>query len=186
MKNRELYEQMEKSRIIVCSGPIHTEMADQIMELLFIYAAKDSKKPINLYINSPGGEVDAGFEIIDTMDLIEPPVYTVATGLCASMGAVILSAGAERAALPHARIMIHQVSSGFQGKASEIEASARETLRRNKTAMSFLAEKCGKTYEQITEDAKVDFWLTASEAVDYGIIDKIVESKKILKKGTKV
>jgi ATP-dependent Clp protease protease subunit len=185
MKNRELYEQMEKSRIIVCSGPIATEMADQIMELLFIYAAKDSKKPINLYINSPGGSVDAGFEIIDTMQLIEPPVYTVATGICASMGAMILSAGDSRAALPHARIMIHQVSSGYEGKAADIETSAKETLRLNKSALTFLAENCGKTYEELKKDLISDHWMTAQEAVEYGIIDKIIESKKNKKGGKK-
>ena len=183
MKNRDLYEQMEKSRIIVCSGPIATEMADQIMELLFIYTAKDSKKPINLYINSPGGSVDAGFEIIDTMQMIAPPVYTVATGICASMGALILSAGDERAALPHARIMIHQVSSGYEGKAADIEASAKETLRLNESALTFLAENCGKTYKELKKDLVSDYWMTPEEAVKYGIIDKIVENDK--KKGRK-
>ena len=174
LSNSSMSNELEESRIVSLIGPVETNMADAIMKQLMIFNKKNKNKPINLYINSPGGEVDSGFEIIDTMKMIEAPVYTVATGLCASMASLILSAGDKRAAFPHSRIMIHQVSAGYQGKAAEIESSANETLRRNKESLGFLAANCGKTYEELKKDCVADMWLTPEKALQYGVIDFIM------------
>lgn len=171
-KFSEVEKKMLENRVITISTEIEPQMADAVMKQL-LYMNDEGLKPIKLYINSPGGDVRAGLEIIDTMFSIRPEVYTINTGLCASMGAVILSCGAKRMALPHSSVMIHQVSSGTQGKIFDMKAAFEESQRINNTTMGLLAENCGKTLEELISDTPVDKWLTAQQALEYGIIDEI-------------
>jgi ATP-dependent Clp protease protease subunit len=147
--------------------------------LLFLESA-DVDKDIMLYINSPGGSVSAGLGIYDTMQLVNPDVATTCTGMAASMGAVLLTAGAagKRSALPHSRVMIHQPLGGVQGQATEIEIAAREIAKTKKELYDILALHSGAPYEKIEKDAERDFWLTAAEAKEYGLIDNILAKRK--------
>jgi ATP-dependent Clp protease protease subunit len=140
----------------------------------------DVDKDIMLYINSPGGSVSAGLGIYDTMQLVNPDVATTCTGMAASMGAVLLTAGAagKRSALPHSRVMIHQPLGGVQGQATEIEIAAREIAKTKKELYDILALHSGAPYEKIEKDAERDFWLTAAEAKEYGLIDNILAKRK--------
>ena len=148
-------------------------------QLLFLQS-QDAKKTINMYINSPGGSVTAGLAIYDTMQFISCPVATYCIGQAASMGAVLLTAGAKgkRFALPNARIMIHQPWGGAEGKASDIEITAREILRLKERLNRILATHSGKSYEDVVRDTDRDYFMSADEAAAYGLIDKVVESKK--------
>ena len=173
-------EELFDKRIIVISSQIESGMAANVMSQM-LAMDNDSHKPIKLYINSPGGEVSAGFQIIDTMNSIKSPVHTINTASCASMGAVILSSGTKRMSLPHARVMIHQVSAGTEGNIQNMRASLAETERVNQTTMSFLAENCGKTTDELIEMTHVDKWMDAKEAIEFGITDEIVgkESRSV-------
>jgi len=147
-------------------------------QMLFLESA-DSNKDIQIYMNSPGGSVYAGLGIYDTMQYINCDVATICVGLAASMGAVLLCAGAagKRSALPHARIMIHQPLGGAQGQASDIEITAREIQKLKKELYTIIASHTGKTYEDVWRDSDRDFWMIAAEAKDYGMIDEVLERK---------
>ncbi len=174
---------MLENRVVTICTEIEPIMADLVMKQL-LYLAEESAKPIQLYINSPGGQVRAGLQIIDTMNAIRCEVHTYNTGLCASMGAVILSSGAKRMMYPHASIMIHQVSSGTQGKVFDMKAAFEETVRINNETMAMLAENCGKTLEELIADTPVDKYLTPQQALEYGIIDEVIGNahRKVAKK----
>ena len=148
-------------------------------QLLFLESA-DPKKDIIMYINSPGGSVYAGLGIYDTMQYVNPDVATICTGLAASMGAVLLAAGAnkKRSGLPHSRIMIHQPSSGMQGQSSDMEIALKQTLEVKKDLYNILAKHCGQTFDKIEKDSDRDFWMRSAEAKDYGLIDEVLEKKK--------
>lgn len=166
----ELYD----NRIIKISEEINNAMSYEVTNRL-LAMDNNGHKPIKLYINSPGGSVNAGWEIIDTMQAIKSPVHTINTAMCASMAAVILSFGKKRYSLPHARVMIHEVSSGMQGKFRDMKAEFEETEKINKITLTALAKNCGKTYDEIMNDAVRDLWLNAEESQKYGIIDEVIK-----------
>lgn len=173
--NDSVYERLLRERIIVLGSEVEDSMANQICSQLVLLAAEDSERDISVYINSPGGSVPAGMAIYDTMQLIKPDVVTVAMGFAASMGQVLLAAGAhgKRYALPHARIMMHQPSAGLGGTASDIAISA-EVFRRSKQEIAELtAYHTGQTVERILADSDRDKWFAADEARDYGFVDHI-------------
>lgn len=176
----DVEKKLFENRTVVISTEIEPRMSNEIMQYLQALD-DDAHKPIQLLINSPGGHVDAGWQIIDTMLSITSPVITINTGTSASMAAVILSFGAHRMSLPHARVMLHEVSAGTSGKVREMEAHLQETIRVNRTAMEALAKNCGKTYEQLMDDVIRDKWMDAKGALEYGVIDEItgVSERKI-------
>lgn len=160
------------NRIIRIPSEIEPGIADEVMAKL-LAMDDEGRKPIMLYINSPGGEVVSGLQIIDTMYAVKSDVITINTGMCASMGAAILSAGNKRMALPHSRVMIHQVSAGMKGKVFDMRAEFEEADRINRVTMGILAENCGKTYDELIAMTPVDKWMDAEAALDFGIIDEI-------------
>jgi ATP-dependent Clp protease protease subunit len=169
-------ERLLRERIIILGSEVRDTNANEITAQLLLLAAEDPEKDITLYINSPGGSVTAGMAIYDTMMLIEPDVATTAMGLAASMGQFLLTAGApgKRAALPHARILMHQPSAGVGGTSSDIAIQA-EMLNRSKLEMAeLIAQHTGQTVERITADSDRDRWFTAQEALEYGFIDKVI------------
>ena len=169
-------ERLLRERIIILGSEVRDTNANEITAQLLLLAAEDPEKDITLYINSPGGSVTAGMAIYDTMMLIEPDVATTAMGLAASMGQFLLTTGApgKRAALPHARILMHQPSAGVGGTSSDIAIQA-EMLNRSKLEMAeLIAQHTGQTVERITTDSDRDRWFTAQEALEYGFIDKVV------------
>lgn len=172
----DIYSRLLKDRIIFMGSEVNDDVANLIIAQLLFLESEDPKKDITLYINSPGGSISAGMAIIDTMNYIKPDVSTVAVGMVASMGAVLTAAGAKgkRAALPNARVMIHQPSHGYQGTAADIEISARETLRARKHLEEFLAQQTGQTAKKIAEDTNRDFFMSATEAKKYGLIDAVI------------
>jgi ATP-dependent Clp protease protease subunit len=159
---------------------IDDQIANLITAQLLFLESSDPKKDIIMYINSPGGSVYAGLGIYDTMQYVNPDVATICTGLAASMGAVLLTAGSakKRSALPHSRVMIHQPMSGMQGQASDMEISLKQTLEVKKDLYSILAKHSGSKYEKIEKDADRDYWMRAQEAREYGLIDEVLERKK--------
>jgi ATP-dependent Clp protease protease subunit len=167
-------------RIIFLGAPIYDDAANIIQAQLLFLESVDAEKDIQLYINSPGGSVSAGLGIYDTMQLITPDVATICTGMAASMGAVLLTAGAagKRSALPHSRVMIHQPLGGAQGQASDIEITAREIAKTKRELYDILALHSGASYEKIERDADRDYWLTAAEAKEYGLIDNVLDKRK--------
>ena len=172
----DIYSRLLKDRIVFVSGEIEDEMANAIVAQLLFLQAEDSKKEISMYINSPGGSVTAGLAILDTMRMVKCPVATYCVGQAASMGAILLSAGekGKRYALPNARIMIHQPWGGAQGKASDIEITAKEILRLKEILNGILADASGKTLEEVTKDTDRDHFMSATEAKDWGLIDKVL------------
>jgi len=176
----DIYSRLLKDRIIMLSGEIEDHMASLIVSQLLFLEAEDPEKDIYLYINSPGGVVTAGMSIYDTMNYIRPDVVTICMGQAASMGAFLLSSGekGKRFALPHARIMIHQPLGGAQGQATDIEIHAKEILRMKKELNQILAKNTGQTLKKITNDTERDNFMSASEAVEYGLIDKVLEKKE--------
>jgi len=176
----DIYSRLLKDRIIMLSGEIEDHMASLIVSQLLFLEAEDPEKDIYLYINSPGGVVTAGMSIYDTMNYIRPDVVTICMGQAASMGSFLLSSGekGKRFALPHARIMIHQPLGGAQGQATDIEIHTREILRMKKELNSILAKNTGQTVKKITNDTERDNFMSAKEAVDYGLIDKVLEKKQ--------
>ena len=172
----DIYSRLLKDRIVFVSGEIGDEMANAIVAQLLFLQAEDSKKEISMYINSPGGSVTAGLAILDTMRTVKCPVATYCVGQAASMGAILLSAGekGKRHALPNARIMIHQPWGGAQGKASDIEITAKEILRLKEILNGILAEASGKTVEEVTKDTDRDHFMSAEEAKMWGIVDKVL------------
>ena len=172
----DIYSRLLKDRIVFVSGEIGDEMANAIVAQLLFLQAEDSKKEISMYINSPGGSVTAGLAILDTMRMVKSPVATYCVGQAASMGAILLSAGekGKRHALPNARIMIHQPWGGAQGKASDIEITAKEILRLKEILNGILADASGKTLEEVTKDTDRDHFMSAEEAKKWGIVDKVL------------
>lgn len=176
-RSYDIYSRLLKERIIFLSGEIHNEMADLIVAQLLFLEAEDPDKDIQIYINSPGGSVSAGFAIYDTMQYIKPEVSTICVGLAASMGAFLLAAGAKgkRYALPNADIMIHQPLGGTQGQAEDIRIQAEKILEIRKRINKILSEKTGQDIDIINRDTDRDYYLNAEEAVKYGLIDKVME-----------
>ncbi len=178
-RSYDIYSRLLKDRIIFLVGEIEEHMANLIIAQLLFLEAEDPDKDIHLYINSPGGVVTAGLAIHDTMQFIKPDVSTMCVGQAASAGAFLLAAGAKgkRYCLPNARVMIHQVLGGFRGQGSDIEIHARETLRTGKRLNELMAEYTGKTLQRIKKDTDRDYFMTADEAKEYGIIDKVLEQR---------
>ncbi len=175
----DVFSRLMMDRIIFLGAPIYDDAANIIQAQLLFLESVDADKDIQLYINSPGGSVSAGLGIYDTMQLISCDVATICTGMAASMGAVLLTAGAagKRSALPHSRVMIHQPLGGVQGQASDIEITAREIAKTKRELYEILALHSGKPIEKIEADADRDYWLTAAEAAEYGLIDKVLSRR---------
>jgi ATP-dependent Clp protease, protease subunit len=173
----DIYSRLLLDRIVFISGEVNDEMANAVCAQLLFLQAQDPKKEISVYINSPGGSVTAGLAIYDTMQFVKCPVATYCIGQAASMGAVLLTAGAKgkRYALPHARIMIHQPWGGAEGKASDIEITAREILRLKDILNGILAQHAGKKMADVVKDTDRDHFMSAEEAKDWGLIDKVIE-----------
>ena len=178
-RSYDIYSRLLKERIIFLGEEVNDVSASVIVAQLLFLEADDPNKDIQLYINSPGGSVTAGLAIYDTMQYIKCDVSTVCIGMAASMGAFLLSGGAKgkRFALPNAEIMIHQPSGGAQGQATEIEIAAEHILRTKKKLNTILSENTGQPYETIVKDTERDNWLTAQEALEYGLIDKVMENR---------
>ena len=172
----DIFSRLLKERIIFITGGIEDHMANLIVAQLLFLESEDPKKDIFLYVNSPGGSVTAGLSIVDTMNHIAPDVATVCTGMAASMGAVLLTAGAKgkRSALPHSRVMIHQPMGGAQGQASDIAIVHDEIQKLKKELYQILADHSGKDYETIWKDSDRDKWMIAAEAKEYGLIDEVL------------
>lgn len=180
-RGMDIYSRLLRERIIFLGTAIDDHVASLTIAQLIFLEAEDSTKDINLYINSPGGSVSAGLAIYDTMKFIKPDVATICVGLAASMGAVLLAGGADgkRSSLPHSKIMIHQPwSGGISGQASDIEIQAKEMMKTRDTLYKILAEHTGKTVAQITKDCDRDYYLTSEEAVEYKLIDKVMDKRK--------
>lgn len=176
----DVFSRLMLDRIIFLGEGINDSVANIIQAQLLFLESVDSSRDISLYINSPGGSVYAGFGIYDTMQLIKPDVATICTGMAASMAAVLLCAGAakKRTALPHSRVMIHQPMGGAQGQASDIEITAREILKIKKELYEIIELHSGQTYKKVESAADRDYWLTALEAKDFGMIDEVINHHK--------
>ena len=177
----DIYSRLLKDRIIMVSGPIEDEMANSIVAQLLFLDAQDSTKDIYMYINSPGGVVTSGMAIYDTMNFIKSDVQTIVIGMAASMASVLVSSGAKgkRFGLPHSTVMIHQPSGGAQGQQTEIQIAAEEILKTRKMINEILAKNSGQTVEKVQEDTERDNYMSAQEAVDYGLLDGIMDSNNL-------
>ena len=178
-RSYDIYSRLLKERIIFLGEEVNDVTAGLVVSQLLFLESEDPDKDINLYINSPGGSVTAGMAIYDTMQYVKCDVSTMCMGMAASMGAFLLSGGTKgkRLALPNAEIMIHQPSGGAQGRATEIEIAAEHILRTKKKLNTILSENTGQPYETIVKDTERDNWLTAQEALEYGLIDKVMENR---------
>ncbi len=176
----DIYSLLLKNRIVFVGTPITDQTANLIVAQLLYLNNEDSDSPIQMYINSPGGQVYAGMAIYDTMQMITNPINTVAVGVTASFGTVLLTAGTpgQRFALPHATVHMHQPLGGAQGQATDIEIQANEILRLRKQLNEILAKHTGQPVEKLRDDTERDYWLTAEDAVEYGLIDKVLEVTK--------
>ena len=176
----DVFSRLMMDRIIFLGAPIDDDVANIIEAQLLFLETNDNERDIQIYINSPGGSVSAGLGIYDTMPLVAPDVATICTGMAASMGAVLLTAGAKgkRSALPHSRVMIHQPLGGVQGQASDIEITAREILKYKSELYDILSHHSGQPIERIAADADRDYWMRADEAKAYGLIDDVLVSRK--------
>ena len=172
----DVFSRLMMDRIIFLGAPIYDDAANIIQAQLLFLESVDADKDVQLYINSPGGSVSAGLGIYDTMQLVSCDVATICTGMAASMGAVLLTAGAagKRSALPHSRVMIHQPLGGVQGQASDIEITAREIAKTKKELYEIISYHSGRSIADIERDADRDYWLSATEAEEYGLIDKVL------------
>lgn len=178
-RSYDIYSRLLKERIIFLGEEVNETTASLVVAQLLFLESEDSTKDISLYINSPGGSVTAGMAIYDTMNYIKCDVSTICIGMAASMGAFLLSGGAKgkRYALPNAEIMIHQPLGGAQGQATEIEIAAQHILKTKKKLNEIIAANCGKSVEEVEKATDRDNWMTAKEALEYGLIDKIVENR---------
>ncbi|WP_243366900.1 ATP-dependent Clp endopeptidase proteolytic subunit ClpP [Fundidesulfovibrio soli] len=178
----DIYSRLLRDRIILLGTPIDDHVANVICAQLLFLESEDPKKEVSLYINSPGGSVTAGMAIYDTMQFISCPVSTLCMGQAASMGALLLAAGAKgmRSALPNARIMIHQPSGGFQGQTTDIDIHAREIIRMRERLNEILAKHTGTDIEKIREDTERDYFMTPEDACKYGLIDKVIVARETL------
>ena len=172
----DIYSRLLRERIIFLVGPVNDQSASVVVAQLLFLESENPDKDIHFYINSPGGSVSAGMSIFDTMQFIKPDVSTMCMGIAASMGAFLLAAGAKgkRLALPNSRVMIHQPSGGAQGQATDIEIQAREILKLRESLNIILAERTGQTLDKIRADSERDFFMSASEAKDYGLVDQVL------------
>ncbi len=176
----DIYSRLLKERIIFLGGPIIDPVANSVIAQLLFLEHEDSKKEIQLYLNTPGGSVTAGMAVYDTMQYVKPPVSTICVGMAASMGAVLLAAGkkGKRFALPNAEIMLHQVMGGAEGQAIEIEITARQIVKIKDKINRILMKHTGQKREKIERDTDRDFYLTADDAKEYGIVDQIISGKR--------
>ena len=175
-RSYDIYSRLLKDRIIMLSGEVNDQVASSIVAQMLFLEAQDPDKDIYFYINSPGGVITSGLSMFDTMNYIKPDIVTICIGQAASMGAFLLASGTKgkRYALPHARIMIHQPSGGAQGQSTDIQIQAQEIQRLKDTLNEILAEKTGKTAKRIEKDTERDNFMSAKEAVEYGLIDKVL------------
>ena len=176
----DIFSRLLKERIIFVNGPVEDGMSMLVCAQLLFLEAENPKKEINMYINSPGGVVTSGMAIYDTMQFIRPPVSTLCMGQAASMGSLLLTAGAtgQRYALPNARIMVHQPSGGFQGQASDIERHAQDIIKMKRRLNEIYVKHTGRDYETIERTLDRDHFMTADEAKDFGLIDKVISSRE--------
>ncbi|HET6724757.1 MAG TPA: ATP-dependent Clp endopeptidase proteolytic subunit ClpP [Gammaproteobacteria bacterium] len=181
----DIYSRLLKERLVFIVGPIEDHMANLIVAQLLFLESENPDKDIQLYINSPGGSVTAGMAIYDTMQFIKPAVSTLCTGMAASMGAVLLTAGAagKRYALPNSRVMIHQPSGGFQGQQSDVEIHAREMLRVRDALNQIISRHSGQPIDQVRTDTERDRFMSGEEAVEYGLIDSILSTRPAVASG---
>jgi ATP-dependent Clp protease, protease subunit len=175
----DIYSRLLRERVIFLVGPVNDQTANVVVAQLLFLESENPDKDISFYINSPGGSVSAGMSIFDTMQFIKPDVSTLCMGIAASMGAFLLAAGAKgkRFALPNSRVMIHQPSGGAQGQATDIEIQAREILKLRESLNKTLAERTGQTLEKISADSERDYFMSADEAKDYGLIDQVISKR---------
>jgi ATP-dependent Clp protease protease subunit len=176
----DIYSRLLRERVIFLVGPVNDGTANLVVAQLLFLESENPDKDISLYINSPGGSVSAGMSIFDTMQFIKPDVSTLCMGMAASMGAFLLAAGAKskRFALPNSKIMIHQPLGGAQGQATDIEIHAREILKTREQLNKILADRSGQPLEKIQNDTERDYYMSASEAATYGLIDKVLEKRQ--------
>jgi ATP-dependent Clp protease protease subunit len=176
-RSYDIYSRLLKDRIIFLGSPINDVVANAVIAQLLFLAAEDPEKDIHIYINSPGGSITAGMAIFDTMQYIKPDVSTICVGMAASMGAFLLAAGAKgkRFALPNSEVMIHQPLGGAEGQASDIEIRAKRIIKMRDKLNTILAERTGQPFDRIEKDSDRDFFMSAQEAMDYGLIDKVIE-----------
>lgn len=179
-RSYDIYSRLLKERIIFIGEQVEDNMANTVIAQLLFLESEDTEKPITMYINSPGGSVTAGLAIYDTMQYIKPDVSTLCMGQASSMGALLLAAGAKgkRLALPNSRIMIHQPLGGAQGQATDIEIQAKEIMKVKKTIHHILVEHTGQSIEKIREDTERDYFMDAAQAMEYGIIDRVIKSRE--------
>jgi ATP-dependent Clp protease protease subunit len=179
-RSYDIYSRLLKDRIVFIGTPIDDHVANLVVAQMLFLQMEDPKRDINLYINSPGGSVTAGLAIYDTMQFVTCDVATYCVGVAASMGAVLLTAGTKgkRYALPNSDIMIHQVSGGAQGTASDVERTVEYMFRLKKRLIKIMAHHTGKSEDRIKEDSDRDYWINAEEAKDYGLVDEVVKSRK--------
>ncbi len=176
----DIYSRLLKDRIVFLGGPVNDGVANIVIAQMLFLASEDQKKPIKLYINSPGGIVTAGMAIYDTMQFVKPPVETVCVGMAASIAAFLLAAGekGKRIALPNSEVLIHQVMGGAEGQASDIEIAAKQILKTKAKINQLLSKMTGQSLSKIEHDSDRDYWLSADEAKEYGIIDEVVKKAK--------
>ncbi|MCA9352137.1 ATP-dependent Clp protease proteolytic subunit [Patescibacteria group bacterium] len=176
----DIYSRLLKERIIFIGGNITADLANSVVAQLLHLEQEDAEKDITIYVNSPGGSVDAGMAMIDTMQFIKPDVSTVCVGMAASMGAMILSQGVKgkRYVLPHSRVMIHQPMTGVEGQASDIAITAEQILKIKQTLIDMMVEATGQKKDQVEKDMDRDYWMDASQAKKYGIVDGIISKRK--------
>lgn len=179
-RSYDIYSRLLKDRIVFLGTPINNNVASSVVAQILYLASEDSEKDINLYINSPGGVVSAGMAIYDTMQYVKPDITTTCVGMAASMGAVLLTGGADgkRYLLPNARVMIHQPLGGVQGQASDIEIEAQEILRIKNLLCEIIADHSDTDKDQVMQDFDRNKWMSAEEAADYGLVDKVMERKE--------
>ncbi len=175
----DIYSRLLRERIVFLVGPVNDATANLVVAQMLFLESENPDKDIFFYINSPGGSVSAGMSIYDTMQFIKPDVSTLCMGIAASMGAFLLASGAKgkRIALPNSRVMIHQPSGGAQGQASDIEIQAREILKLRETLNQILSERTGQPIEKIRSDSERDYFMSAAEARDYGLVDQVIEKR---------
>ncbi len=178
-RSYDIYSRLLKDRIVFIGGQVTDDLANLVTAQLLFLESDDPEREINMYINSPGGSVTAGLAIYDTMQFVKPPVSTLCVGQAASMGALLLAAGAKgrRYALPHSRILIHQLSGGFEGQASDIEIHAREALRLREMTNEILANHTGQAVKKIEKDTDRDNYMSSAQAVEYGLIDEVIAGR---------
>ncbi|MEE2962053.1 MAG: ATP-dependent Clp endopeptidase proteolytic subunit ClpP [Myxococcota bacterium] len=182
----DIYSRLLKDRIVFIGTPIDDHVANLIVAQLLFLESEDPEKDINIYVNSPGGSVTAGLAIYDTMQYIRPEVATLCMGQAASMGAVLLAAGTKgkRFALPHARVMIHQPLGGMRGQASDMEIQAKEILKIKSLLTGLLAKHSNQPADKVVNDSDRDYFLSAAEAADYGLVDKVIEKESEVREAT--